>query len=270
VTEIARAADLELDATSTATKRRGFLYQWGPQAWIDMWMSNTMLVKKAHPIVTHSFLPILRLSGIPEHIDRDFGAIKARREVIRRFDSPRERWRKRYGNFVREAEWALLELRKHYGQEQYEEIVVGTCVALSHETSADFLAMMNSMSDKSREKARKQRNDDGPKGPSRWQTLAFDMFNPAGWLTGPAHITEIDLSGGQMMMEIPDCAWHTCAPQDSLPDPNALPQEGCLLICKGAFEALFSGQAGGLDMNFEPHLPETSCTVRMSWKPDPA
>ena len=129
----------------SAPKKSGFYYNWGPQAWIDMWMSNTMLVKRAMPIVTHTFLPILRLSGDKEQIDRDFAAVRAQREEITLFEAPREKWRKRYGNFVREVEWALLELRKHYSQAQYEEIVIGTAVALSHETSADFLKMMNSI-----------------------------------------------------------------------------------------------------------------------------
>ena len=52
------------------------------------------------------------------------------------------------------------------------------------------------------------------------------------------------------------------------PNPNALPEEGCLNICKGPFEAMFKGEGGGLKMEFDPHLPETSCTVRMSWSTD--
>ena len=86
-----------------APKKSGFYYNWGPQAWIDMWMSNTMLVKKAMPIVSHTFVPILRLSGDKAQVDRDYEQIKSRREVIATFDSPREKWRKRYGNFVREV-----------------------------------------------------------------------------------------------------------------------------------------------------------------------
>ena len=84
-------------------------------------------------------------------------------------------------------EWALLELRALFPKKQYEEIVVGTCVALSEETSADFIAMMNSISAKNR-------------------------------ATGPG-----TKSG--------------------------------------------DGTRGGLGMHFEPHLPDTSCTVRMWWKP---
>ena len=248
-----------------APQKTGFWYNWGPQAWIDMWMSNSMLVKKAMPIISHTFVPILRLSGDKEEVDRDYEDIKSRREVLRWSDSPREKWRKRYGNFVREVEWALLELRKYYSQKQYEEIVIGTSVALSYETSADFRNMMNSMSDKNKNKKTKP-SKDGSKKPGRFSTFMFETFNPAHWLTGPATITEFDPSNGLTEMFIPDCGWHTCGPADRLPNPNALPEEGCLHICKGPFEALFNGEGGGLKMEFEPHLPETSCTVRMTWQ----
>ena len=246
-------------------RKTGWYYNWGPQAWIDMWMSNSMLVKKSMPIISHTFVPILRLSGDREQVDRDYQEIKSRREALHWLDSPREKWRKRYGNFVREAEWALLELRKHFSQEQYEEIVIGTAVALSHETSADFLDMMNSMSEKNKYKKARPARGDGPSKPGRWTKFMFETFNPAHWLTGPATITEYDPANGLTVMEIPDCGWHTCGPADRLPNPNALPEEGCLNICKGPFEALFNGADGGLKMEFEPHLPETSCTVRMSW-----
>ena len=94
----------------------------------------------------HQRVPSLRL--LKEQVDRDYAEINSRREVIRLLESPREKWRKRYGNFVREAEWALLELRKYYSQKQYEEIVIGTSVALSHETSGDFLKMMRAAWDR--------------------------------------------------------------------------------------------------------------------------
>ena len=246
-------------------RQTGFYYNWGPQAWIDMWMSNSMLVKKAMPIISHTFVPILRLSGNKELVDRDYADIKSRREILKWSDSPREKWRKRYGNFVREVEWALLELRKHFSQKQYEEIVIGTSVSLSYETSADFIAMMRSMSEKNNNK-KPRATKDGSTKPGRWATFMFETFNPAHWLTGPATITEYDPANGLTVMEIPDCGWHTCADAATLPNPNALPEEGCLNICKGPFEALFNGEAGGLKMEFDPHLPETSCTVRMSWQ----
>ena len=247
-------------------KRSGFMYNWGPQAWIDMWMSNSMLVKKSMPIINHTFVPILRLScNDRDQLEADYSEIKSRREKIKLFEAPREKWRKRYGNFVREMEWALLELRKYYNQSQFEDIVVGTSVALSHDNTPEFLAMMNSMSDKKKPKKTNNKKKRTSTEPSWFTRLMFEMFNPAGWLTGPAKITTFDPDNGLTVMEIPECGWHVCASQDSLPNPNALPQEGCLYICKGPFEALFKGENGGLKMEFEPHLPETSCTVRMSW-----
>ncbi|MEM8499371.1 MAG: hypothetical protein AAF542_15210 [Pseudomonadota bacterium] len=247
----------------TPIRRSGFFYQWGPQAWIDMWMSDKMLVKKASLIVSHTLLPILRLScDDREQLEQDYQSIRARREAVKLFESPREKWRKRYGNFVREVEWALLELRKYYSQAQYEDIVIGTSVATSHETSADFLAMMNSMPEKNK---KKKAPKSGSTKPGRFSKFMFETFNPAGWLTGPATITEMDPANGRTVIEIPECGWHVCAKQSSLPNPDALPEEGCLNICKGPFEALFKGENGGLKMEFEPHLPETSCTVRMTW-----
>ncbi len=243
----------------------GIYYHWGPQAWIDMWMSNAMLVRKAMPIISHTFMPILRLAGDPAQVDRDYLDVKSRRETIRLFDSPREKWRKRYGNFVREMEWALLELHKHFSQRQFEEIVVGTAVALSRENSPEFLRMMNSMPEKNRN-SRARIAGDGSRKPGRWSRFLFSTFNPAHWLTGPAEITEFDPGNGLTVIDIPQCGWHTCAAPETLPNPGALPEEGCLYICKGAFEALFDGRDGGLRMEFDPHLPDTSCTVRMSWK----
>jgi hypothetical protein len=245
---------------AVAPKKSGWWYHWGPQAWIDMWMSKTMLVDKAMPIVTHTLLPILRLSGDKDQIDRDYQAVKQHREVVKWSNSPREKWRKRYGSFVREVEWALLELRKYYSQKQYEEIVIGTCVSTAEETTASFIEGMNSMSEKNKGKTGSRSE------PSRIEKFLFDTFNPAGFLTGPAEMRDIDMSAGSMTMYVPDCAWHTCAAQDTLPNPEQLPAEGCQLICKGPFEALFNGEKGGLRMEFEPHLPETSCTVRMNWK----
>ncbi len=246
-------------------KKRGFFYHYGPQAWIDMVMTYSMLVKRAGPLVPYTFVPILRMTTDPERIDREWAEMRSRREKVRLFDSPRERWRKHYGNFVREAEWALLELRKHFTPAQYEDIVVGTSVAIAKENSTSFLEMMNGMA--KAKPPKKTPKAGAPKRPSGIQKLMFGMFNPAGFLTGPAEVTEFELASGLAVMEVPDCAWHICPAAASLPNPEALPEQGCLLICKGAFEQLFHGENGGLRMEFDPHLPETSCTVRMSWKP---
>ncbi len=259
-----------LDPTPTAeiavrpAQGSGFLYHYGPQAWIDMVMSRAMIVKRAWPLVSYTFVPILRMTADPEKIDRDYAEIRSRREKVRLFDSPRERWRKYYGNFVREVEWALLELRKHFSQAQYEEIVVGTSVALSKENPPGFMNKMNRMTNSKPPK--KAPDPDAPTKVRGLRKVMFEMFNPAGFLTGPAEITEYNPARGLMVMEVPDCAWLVCAAPESLPNPEALPEEGCLLICKGSFEKFFNDNTGGLSIEFEPHLPETSCTVRMCWK----
>jgi hypothetical protein len=80
---------------------------------------------------------------------------------------------------------------------------------------------------------------------------------------GDSEITETDPRTGTAVMEVPSCAWHTCADPASLPNPRALPEQGCLLICKGVFERVFSSP-DGVRMEFDPHLPETSCTIRLS------
>jgi hypothetical protein len=263
------ASETTTPATFTAApaKPSGFIWHFGPQAWIDWFMTHTLIVKKGGLLIPYTFLPILRMTTDAERIDREWEEMKSRRETARWFDSPRERWRIGYGNFVREMEWALLELQKHFTPAQYEDIVVGTSVAVSHESSPGFLKMMNSMS----ETAVPKNAPEGPQKPAGFQKLLFNMFNPAGFLTGPAEITEFDAASGSAIMEVPDCAWHVCAKQESLPNPNALPEQGCLLICKGAFEALFDGSEGGLKMDFDPHLPETSCSVKMTWKaPQPS
>ncbi len=227
-------------------------------------MGHVMIERRARPIIGYTFLPILRLTADAAQVDRDYAEIRSRREPIRLFDSPRERWRKGYGNFVREAEWALLELGRHYTPQQVEEIVVGNCVALSREKSARFLDMMNRF--ESTRLARAEPGAAGPTRPGSLQRLLFSLLNPAGFLTGPAEITEVDAAAGSLTIEVPDCAWHVCAARESLPNPDALPEQGCLLICKAHFERLFDGAHGGVAMAFDPHLPETSCTVTMRWK----
>ncbi len=49
-------------AVDRATAKRGLLYQWGPQAWIDMVMSHLMIVRRAWPLVSYTLVPILRMT----------------------------------------------------------------------------------------------------------------------------------------------------------------------------------------------------------------
>ena len=67
----------------------------------------------------------------------------------------------------------------------------------------------------------------------------FDMFNPAGFLTGPAEITEFDPANGKAVMEVPDCAWHICAAAESLPGIRV-----AVLVVLGAFLGVLEDLVG--------------------------
>ncbi len=242
----------------------GVAYNYGLQAIIDMAMSQRMIAERGGPMVQFTLVPMIRIAADdPEEIDRAYLEMRSRREKIRLWDSPRERWRKNYGNFVREIEWALLELRKYFTQEQYEEIVIGTGAALARQDSQKEIDFLNKQAQKA--EAERQRNPGKQRQNTRLRALLLKIFDPgrfAAFLVGESEITEMDPDAGTAVMEVPNCAWHTCADPDSLPNPDALPEQGCLLICKGVFERLFDG-AEGIKMEFDPHLPETSCTIRL-------
>ncbi|MCZ7530188.1 MAG: hypothetical protein M5U31_07455 [Acidimicrobiia bacterium] len=242
----------------------GLSYNYGLQAIIDMAMSQRMIAERGGPMVQFTLVPMIRIAADdPAEVDRAYLDICSRREKIRLWDSPRERWRKNYGNFVREMEWALLELRKYFTQEQYEEIVVGTGAALARQGSQKEIDFLNKQAQKA--EAERQRNPGKQQKNTRLRELLLKIFDPgrfSAFLVGESEITEMDPDAGTAVMEVPNCAWHTCGDPDSLPNPDALPEQGCLLICKGVFERVFDGSEG-IKMEFDPHLPETSCTIRI-------
>jgi hypothetical protein len=244
--------------------RGGLVYNWGLQAIIDMWMAKRMLADRGEQTNTLTWVPMLRmLADDPDQVERDYAEIRSRRERIRVWDSPRERWRKHYGNFVRESEWALLELRRYFPREQYEEVVVGTLAVTARLGSGKEISFLSDRIGEQRERP----SDSAAAEDSLLTRIVTKIIDPgrfAGFLVGESEMTEMDLAGGTAVMEVPNCAWHTCGDPASLPNPRSLPEEGCLLVCKGLFERLFDG-SNGLSMTFDPHLPETSCTVRMTF-----
>ena len=256
----------EIDLQAAA-RRPGFAYNYGLQAIIDMYMARRMIAERGEQIVKLTYLPMIRIAADdPYEVESAYIRVRGQREPIRLWDSPRERWRKTYGNFVRESEFALLELRKHFTQQQYEEIVVGTGASLARLDSQREIDFLNRGARKAKEK-RESRSPDDPVAEGgalkQWLVKTLDPGRFAGFLVGESAITEIDAESGTAVMEVPSCAWHTCPAPASLPNPDALPEQGCLLICKGVFERIFDG-ADGIKMEFDPHLPETSCTIRIS------
>lgn len=254
--------------SAQANQSEGFWYQWGPLAWLDLLIFKNLVVKKSAHLVEVTYLAVIKLSAPdPERVQKDYEEILGRAEPIRFTDSPREKWRKYYGNFVREMEWALLELSKYFPREDYQEFVLSTASASGEKELRKFFDLVEKIS-----------GDDDPnkvkeKGPisAFFSKLMAKLINPswfASFLVGESEVVDmnVDMEAGEpVLMEVKDCAYHTCASLDSLPNPGSLPQEGCLLICKGAFERIFNGKSN-LHMEFDPHLPETSCTIRISVK----
>lgn len=247
--------------------------QWGPQAWIDLGVLEAILVKHGQPLVRYTLLPMIRLAAAEEadEIEARFDAFCAEHnEAVRPWDSPRERYRKRYARFVREIEWTFLELRRHVPERDYERMVVESAAAIMRQTIGGSLSFIQA--------AVRQRQDDAlPSGSSdaapgggvadrlgKAVARTIDPSRLTHFLTGDAHVVSADLKAREIALDVPDCAWHRVASPGSLPVLDRLPEQGCLVMCKATCERVFDG-SGGLRMTFEPRLPETGCTMRIAW-----
>jgi hypothetical protein len=269
--EVRRAVGAKPDPQQQLRAPTRILEQWGPQAWIDMWILDAVLVKHGQPLVAYTLLPMIRLvADDPGDVDARFKAFCLGNERVRWLDSPRERWRKRYGRFVREIEWTFLELRKHFPQDEYERIVVESSTAIMRVTIGGVLKFANTALNPGQQAryGKKPSARAGHRGnTTRMSSALVRLIDPsrfAHFLTGDAEVTNVDIAHGQLDADIPDCAWHRVARSDSLPVPGQLPEQGCLIMCKATCENVFDG-SDGLRIEFEPRLPETGCTMRIRW-----
>jgi hypothetical protein len=241
--------------------------RWNLQAWLDYVLIKIMF-GRVGDVIPKTYVPILRLvCEDVGKVDEDYRRVVSLREPIRLFDSPRERWRKIYGPYVRELEWVYRELQRYFPTEEYQELVIDILARTMRDWLRVFLPSMEQMT----------RTDDavaaddpavgknpGPvaraaaKGVEkaingwfgRW---LMNNLNPASFIVGPVEIKM--LPDGELEMYIPRCWMHT-APCD-----GRTQDEACVQGCKGACERLFGPEAP-MTMLFEPHLPEYSCTLR--------
>ena len=231
--------------------------QWNHQAFLD-WLIITFVMSRLEDVIPKTYVPILRLvSEDAAAVDEAYGAVLTLREPVRPLDSPRERWRKRYGRFVREIEWVYGELGRHFPEREYQELVVDIMARALREHVWTFLPERPAAGEEARPPT-------PPPGPALERTRAavngrlfqwiMKHFNPMSFMVGP-----VDLSmgpDGAIEMFIPRCWWHTCVGDGRTQD------ESCVYGCKGGSERLFA-RSLGVKMLFEPHLPEPSCTVRI-------
>jgi len=238
---------------------KGFFGSWGWQAMVDLILGRLAL-RKLSPLVPHTLVPIIKLcSGNREEVEAAYRTVMGYREPVRFLDSPAEKWRKLYGNFVREIEWACSELRKYFNKRAYEDLVINATADCLRDALGPIIDYMKKSMITQSEFLRSK-----PAGMSdllnkiggKMTVLFFDrIINITGWLAGDVEIREVNLREGMMVMEYTDCQMLRA------PRLKNLPEESCLLGCKGACEKLF--EDGPVRMTLDTRLPETTCEVRM-------
>ncbi|MCP3985435.1 MAG: hypothetical protein GY723_13680 [bacterium] len=242
---------------STNTEEFGSGWEkWNPQAWVDF-VTIKLMMAKVGDVIPKTYMPILRLvSEDAGKVDEGYHQVVSLRDPVRFLDSPRDKWRKIYGSYVRELEWVYGELRQHFLQEEYEELVVDIMARTIRGAMGSLLPSVEKMT---------RPENDAPIQPATAATRKsrrgklvekvaarlMNHLNPVSAIVGPV---EMKMNRGQMELYIPRCWMHT-APGDGRTQDRA-----CLEGCKAACEAVFNGNTP-VAMLFEPDLPEYSCTL---------
>jgi len=239
--------------------------RWNLQAWLDFAMAK-ILMGRVGDVIPKTYMPILRLvCDDPAKADADYARVVAMREPVRLLDSPREKWRKMYGSYIRELEWVYRELRQHFPTREYEDLVVDIIARAIRDWLGAFLPSLEAGT-------RGASATGGPHAPGQepsWVarkaakgmgkvvngpigTWVMKNLNPASFMVGPVEMEM--MPGGVMKMYVPRCWMHT-APCD-----GRTQDEACVQGCKGGCERIF-GPDTMAHMIFEPHLPDYSCTL---------
>ena len=119
--------------------------KWNSQAWYDYIVVKLMMSKVGY-VIPKTYVPILRLvSEDVGKVDDGYAQVVALREPVRLFDSPREKWRKIYGSYIRELEWVYGELRKHFPTKEYQDLVTDIMARAIREAMGAFLPSLEKM-----------------------------------------------------------------------------------------------------------------------------
>jgi hypothetical protein len=242
--------------------------RWNLQAWLDFAMVK-ILMGRVGDVIPKTYMPILRLvCDDPAKADADYAAVVDLREPVRLLDSPREKWRKLYGAYIREIEWVYGELREHFPAREYQDLVIDIMARTIRDWLGAFLPSLevgirdfsdgpdaagpHAPGQEPSWIARKaanlmERAVGGPIG-----TWLMNHLNPASFMVGPVEMSM--QPHGEMKMYVPRCWMHT-APLDGRTQDQA-----CVQACKGACERIF-GPDTMSHMIFDPHLPDYSCSI---------
>lgn len=234
--------------------RERFKQQFGLKAWWGAFVMRSEM-KYLGGIVDQTYLPILRLTDDdPDRVQREWEVVKAQRDAITFWDTPYARWKKTYGNFVREIEWAFGELKPTMSERDFEDLVVHTmCGRLD-----DWVGWMKrGLKRLDRSGGGNGLGGDGPTV-ARMSAKSLAMMWP---IVGDIEIRGVE--DGVAVCYIPDCAMHWVVSETEA-QTNA-----CLYGCKAACEA-FLGPDDPMSIHFEPNLPAFDCVMRVSMDGRPA
>lgn len=187
-------------------------------------------------------LPILRLVVDDRAaVEAGWAAVTAPRgRRTRRPESPRESWRRRYGQFVRELEWATGLLVRELPRDDVNELVSS---AVAHRLQRWLRFLLPAF------------NAVRIVPPGMYPAVLDAGVGFATFLVGPIHRSGVE-PDGTLVYEIPECAMHTST------GLAAAQENSCLMACKAACERLFDRNSA-IPLEFDPHLPGLSCTLRV-------
>ncbi len=209
--------------------QNGLYHDWGHQAMINYLIGNAA-IKRLYPLVPKTLLPLLiQYSDSKEDVEPAFEKIKELREEPNLFDSPHEKYRKIYGNYVREIEWACTELRKYLPQQDYEKLIIDSTMLHINEVLGKYIDKMKEMMVQGSTKEQlnntpKKRDQFINRLMTRVVNVNFKyLFNPAGWLIGDVEIEEFNFRTTELLMKVQDCLMLRA------PRMRQLPEQACLL-----------------------------------------
>lgn len=205
----------------------------------DEWIMRSMLAKVGD-IPESVLLPMLRLvADDRDSVDAGWAAVRASRGRNRLLESPRKSWRRRYGQFIRELEWTTTGLVRVLPRDDVEELVSDTVANRLRRWLRYMLPAFDSVK----------------LVPRKMYPGVMDTgVSVATFLVGPIQRTGVE-SDGTLVYEIEECAMHTCT------DTGVAQEHSCLMACKAACEKVFDSTA--MPLEFDPHLPGLSCTLRV-------
>lgn len=199
------------------------------------------MLTKVGDIPETVLLPVLRLVADDRAaVDGGWRSVIADRAPNRLLESPRASWQRRYGQFVRELEWVTGELVTVVPRDEVEELVSSTVAARLRRWLRYLLPMFNAVR---------------LVPPALHPSVMDTGVGVATFLVGPIQRTGVE-DDGTVVYEIPECAMHTSV------GTQTAQENSCLMACKAACEKVFDAESA-MPLEFDPHLPGLSCTLRV-------